>query len=112
MHHFSLGIFKKNKALTAVDVVGYAEQHMNNFGITYPQLTCVVTDTESTMIASGHLFKDKSSQVGGNTSWHGCIDHILELVTKLAFKDIPDSIGTISACRAIVIFLILLPRLS
>jgi hypothetical protein len=104
LHHFSLGIFKKDKASTAVDVVGYAEQHMNNFGITYPQLTCVVTDTESTMIASGRLFKEKSSQVGGNTSWHGCIDHILELVTKLAFKDIPDSIGTMSACRAIVNF--------
>jgi hypothetical protein len=77
---------------------------MINFGITYPQLTCAVTDTKSTMIAAGHLFKEKSSQHGGNTSWHGCIDHLLELVTKIAFKDIPDSIGTMRACRALVNF--------
>ena len=104
LHHLSLGIFKKDKASTVVDVVGYAEQHMSNFGITYPQLTCVVTDTESTMIAARRLFKEKSSQHGGNTSWNGCIDHLLELVTKIAFKDIPDSIGTMSACRALVNF--------
>jgi hypothetical protein len=29
---------------------------------------------------------------------------MLELVTKLAFKDVPDSIGTMAMCRAIVTF--------
>jgi hypothetical protein len=59
---------------------------------------------ESMMITTGYLFKEKSSQDAGNTSWHGCIDHILELVTKLAFKNIPDSLSTMSACCAIVNF--------
>ncbi len=102
LHHFSLGIFKKDGASTAEDVVSYAEQHMRNFSIWYPTLTCVVTDTEATMVAAGRLFKSNSIAEGGATSWHGCIDHILELITKLAFKDTPDSIGTMSACRAIV----------
>lgn len=104
LHHFSLGIFEKDRASTARDVIYYAEQHMENFGIMYPQLTCIVTDTESTMIAAGRLFKEKSTLSGGNTAWHGCIDHKLELVTKLAFKDNPESNGTMSACRAIVTF--------
>ena len=104
LHHFSLGIFKKDSTSTARDVIHYAEQHMEDFGITYPQLTCIVTDTESTMIAAGRLFKEKSALSGGNTSWHGCIDHKLELVTKLAFKDSPESNGTMTACHAIVTF--------
>jgi hypothetical protein len=104
LHHFSLGIFKKDSSSTAVDVVHYAEGHMQNFNVTYCQITCVVTDTESTMIAAGRIFKEKSSEAGGSTAWHRCIDHKLELVTKLTFKDVPESIGTMAACRAIVNF--------
>jgi len=104
LHHFSLGIFKKDGNSTAVDVVRYAEGHMQNFNVMYDQLTCVVTDTESTMIAAGRIFKEKSSEAGGSTAWHGCINHKLELVTKLAFKDVPESIGTMATCRAIVAF--------
>jgi hypothetical protein len=104
LHDFSLGIFKKEGTSTAVDVVRYAEEQLQKFNVSYPQLTCIVTDTESTMIAAGRLFKEKSVDAGGKTSWHGCIDHKLELVTKLAFKDIPESIGTMAACRAIVTF--------
>jgi hypothetical protein len=104
LHHFALGIFKKDGTSTAPEVVRYAEQHMANFGVAYSQLTCVVTDTESTMVAAGRLFKQKSLEEGGSTVWHGCVDHKLELVTKLAFKDIPDSLGTMAACRAIVAY--------
>jgi len=104
LHYFSMGIFKKDGTSTAVDVVRYAEEHMTKFNITYPQLTCIVTDTEATMIAVSRLFKGKSTEAGGATAWHGCIDHKLELVTKLAFKDIPESLGTMTACRAIVTF--------
>jgi hypothetical protein len=104
LHHFSLGIFKKEGNSTAEDVVRYAEGHMQTFNVRYCQLTCVVTDTEATMIAAGRIFKEKSSQAGGSTAWHGCIDHKLELVTKLAFKDVQESVGTMAACRAIVAF--------
>ena len=104
LHHFALGIFNKDATSTAPDVVRYAEEHMANFGVLYSQLTCIVTDTESTMVAAGHLFKEKSLGEGGNTMWHGCMDHKLELVTKLAFKDIPDSVGTMTACSTIVAY--------
>jgi hypothetical protein len=104
LHDFSLGIFKKEGTSTAIDVVRYAEEQLQKFNVSFPQLTCIVTDTESTMIAAGCLFKEKSVDAGGKTSWHGCIDHKLELVTKLAFKDIPESIGTMAACHAIVTF--------
>jgi altronate dehydratase len=77
LHDFSLGIFKKEGTSTAVDVVHYAEEQLQKFNVSYPQLTCIVTDTESTMIAAGRLFKVKSVNAGGKSSWHGCIDHKL-----------------------------------
>ncbi len=90
---------------TAVDVVRYAEKHLDNFGLSYLKLNCVVIDTESTMITAGQLFKHKSIQSGGTSAWHGCIGHVLELITKLTFKEVPGSIGAKAACRAIVTFL-------
>jgi hypothetical protein len=102
LHCFSLGIFKKDGASTAIDVVRYAEAVLETFEVTYDQLTCVVTDTEATMVAAGRLFKENSYEAGGTTSWHGCIDHMLELITKLAFKDLPNSSGAMSACRSLV----------
>jgi len=104
LHHFSLGIFKQEGNSTTEDVVRYAEGHMQTLNVRYCQLTCVVTDTEATMIAAGRNFKEKSSQAGGSTAWHGCIDHKLELVTTLDFKDVQESIGTMATCRAIVAY--------
>jgi hypothetical protein len=104
LHHFALGIFKKDSTSTAPDVVHYAEQHMANFGVVYSQLTCIVTDTESTMVAAGRLFKQKAREEEGSTSWHVCVDQKLELVTTLTFRDIPDSLGTMGACHAIVAY--------
>jgi hypothetical protein len=104
IHRFSLGIFKKDGSSTAIDVVRYAEKHLENFSISYKQLTCVVTDTESTMIAAGRLFQQNSVEAGGATTWHGCIDHMLNLVTKLAFKDLPNTQGTMAMCRSLVNF--------
>jgi hypothetical protein len=74
------------------------------FNLSYSELTCVITNTESTMIAAGCLFKEKSFELVGVTSWHGCIDHKLELVTKLALKDVPESLNTMAACHSIVTF--------
>jgi hypothetical protein len=59
---------------------------------------------KSMMNATGGLLKKKSFELGGVTSWHGCIDHKLELVTKLAFKDVPELINTMVACHSIVTF--------
>jgi hypothetical protein len=93
LHCFSLGIFKKNSTSTAIDVVRYTDNVLETFGVLYTQLTCVVTDTESTTVAAGHIYKEKSYKAGSTTAWHGCIDHMLELITKLAFKDLPHSIS-------------------
>jgi hypothetical protein len=68
LHSFSLGIFKKDGTSTANDVAHYAEEHMKKFNVSCQQLTCIVTDTEATMIAAGRLFKEKSTEEGGETS--------------------------------------------
>ena len=38
------------------------------------------------------------------TSWHGCMDHLLELVTGIAFQGSEESEGTMRACRNLVNF--------
>jgi len=56
------------------------------------------------MISAGRLFVENSTRVGGMTRWHGCVNHSLELVTGIAFKDLPESEGTMSACRILINF--------
>jgi hypothetical protein len=56
------------------------------------------------MVAAGRLFVENSRAQNGNTTWNGCVDHLLELITGLAFDDSPDTFGAMSACQAIVNF--------
>jgi hypothetical protein len=67
-------------------------------------MTAVVTNTEANMIAAGRIFVTNSERRGRVTKWHGCIDHLLELVTGITFKDLPESDGTMSACRTLINF--------
>ena len=86
---------------TALQFVSDCETRLAEFGISYENLICIVTDTEPTMIKAGRLFKENSNN---GCSWHGCVDHILELTTKLAFTDIDGGLDTLKACRALVGF--------
>jgi len=95
---------KKNGASTAVDTVAYVERQMELYDLTYREMVAVVTDTEATMISAGRKFVENSTRVAGKTKWHGCVDHLLELVTGIAFKDLPESNGTMSACRTMINF--------
>jgi hypothetical protein len=56
------------------------------------------------MIAAGRLFVSRSLAEGGETKWLGCIDHLLQLVTKKAFSDLPQSEETLKACRNLANF--------
>jgi hypothetical protein len=67
-------------------------------------LVAVVTDTEATMISASRLIVENSHLTGGVIKWHGCVDHLLELVSGIAFKDLPESEGTMSACRTLINF--------
>jgi hypothetical protein len=87
-----------------VDCVEYAEQQLRAYNLSYTNMTAVVTDTEATMVSAGRLFVQNSIRNQGRTKWHGCVDHLLELVTGLAFSDSPETSGTMSVCRSIVNF--------
>jgi hypothetical protein len=102
LHHFALGIFKKTSTSKAEDVVAYCENIWNTVNPDYRFCSTIVTDTEATMCKAGHLFVDASHQNGGTTQWYGCIDHILELITKIAMKDYEGSEGAMGAARALV----------
>jgi hypothetical protein len=41
----------------------------------------------------------RSLREGGKTKWLDCIDHLLQLVTKKAFSDLPQSEGALKACN-------------
>lgn len=102
LHHFALGIFKKTGTSKAEDVVAYCHNIWQSVDLQYKFCSAIVTDTEATMCKAGRLFTRASSLEGGSTHWHGCVDHILELITKIAMKDYEGSEGTMAAARALV----------
>jgi hypothetical protein len=52
----------------------------------YSKAVVVVTDTEATMVVAGCLFVSNSVAPAGKTKWMGCIDHLVQLCTKISFK--------------------------
>jgi hypothetical protein len=62
LHSIVMGLFEKNGGLTADDVVDYCESQLTLFDLSYNEAVAVVTDTETTMIAAGHLFVERSLQ--------------------------------------------------
>jgi hypothetical protein len=104
LHSLVLGLYEKTGRSRAVDCVEYAEQQLRAYNLSYTNMTAVVTDTEATMVSAGRLFVQNSIRNQGRTKWHGCVDHLLELVTGLAFSDSPETSGTMSVCRSIVNF--------
>lgn len=87
-HSMVMGLYEKDGGSKHEDIVSYAEAQLIQFDLTYSKAVAVVTDTEATMIAAGRLFVSRSHLNGGKTKWIGCIDHLVQLVTKLAFKGI------------------------
>ncbi len=77
---------------------------MKEYNLPYSKMTAVVPDTEATMVAAGRLFVEHSARANGTTKWHGCVDHLLELVTGIAFTDAPETMGTMSAFCSVVNF--------
>ncbi len=102
LHSMVLGLFEKNGSSTAEDVVRYCTNQLTLFDLSYTEAVAVVTDTEATMIAAGQLFVSKSVEEGGTTKWIGCIDHLLQLVTRKAFSDLPMSEGALKECHNLV----------
>ncbi len=103
-HHFPLGIFEKKGRSKAKDAVVHVEQVWNMYHLNYSNLVCLVTDTEPTMVKAGHIFISNSSDQSGRLAWHGCVDHILELVTDVAMKDYNQSAGAMAKARELVGF--------
>jgi len=56
------------------------------------------------MIAAGRIFVQRSLKEVGTTKWLGCIDHLLQLLTRKAFFDLPMSEVTLKACLNLVNF--------
>jgi hypothetical protein len=51
----------------------------------------VVADTEASM--AGRLFVQHSEWANGEAAWHECTNHLLDLVTNIAFIDAPETNG-------------------
>ncbi len=102
LHHFPLGLFKKEGTSLAEDVVRHVESIWRGYHIEYSNITCIVTDTEATMVKAARIFALHAQQAASEISWHGCIDHLLNLVTKLSFTDFPGSEGVMLAARDLV----------
>jgi hypothetical protein len=86
LHHFPLGLFKKSGTSLAEDVVKTVEGIWLSYNIDYASITCIVTDTEATMVKAAKIFASKAQQAASQVSWHGCIDHLLNSLLKLLLK--------------------------
>jgi hypothetical protein len=42
---------------------------------------------------AGRLFVQHSEWANGETAWHDCTNHLLDLVTNIAFIDAPETNG-------------------
>jgi hypothetical protein len=102
LHHMPLKIFKKFGTSQAEDVVRYVNNILAGYNISYSDLICIVTDTEATMVKAARIFCNDARQEGTELSWHGCIDHLLNLVTKVAFKDSAESDGAMNKAKELV----------
>jgi len=99
-----MGLFEKTGCSTADDVVNYCENQLTLFALSYCEAVSIVTDTEPTMIAAGQIIVQRSLKGGVKTKWLGFIDHLLQLVIKNVFSNLPMSEGTLKACRNLVNF--------
>ncbi len=104
LYHFPLGLFKKSGTSLAEDVVRTVEGILLSYNIDYSNITCIVTDTEATMVKAARIFASNAERAASQVSWHGCIDHLLNLITKIAFKDFTESDGAMNAARELVGF--------
>jgi hypothetical protein len=102
LHYMPLEISKKFGTSQAEDVVRYINNILAAYNISYSYLTCIVTDTEAKMVKAARFFCNDTRQEGTELSWHGCIDHLLNLVTKVAFKDSAESDGAVNKARELV----------
>ena len=63
------------------------EEIFTEFGLSYKNIIAIVSDTEPTMVAAGRLFEDRARLQGYTEfGWQGCLDHIINLTTKVAFS--------------------------
>jgi len=102
LHHFPLGLFKKSGTSLAEDVVRTVKDIWLGYDIDYSNITCIVTDTKATIVKAARIFVLQAEHEASQVSWHGCIDHLLNLITKIAFKDFAKSNGAMNAARELV----------
>ena len=98
----ALGCFAKSGKSAAVDYLAEVVTVLERFDLEFSTFVAAVTDTEATMNLFGKLLVAESLQRGGGLFWHGCVDHLLELTTGIAFDDTPGSQETMKKCRALV----------
>ena len=99
-----MGFYEITGGSTAYDMVDYCKNQLTLFNLSYHKAVSIVTDTEATMIAAGRIFVQRSLKGGSKTKWLGIIEHLLKLVAKKAFSNLPMSEGTLKSCRNLVKF--------
>ncbi len=65
LHSLVLGIYEKDGASRAEDVVNYCESQLMLFDLSYSKAVAVFPDTEATMISVGRILVSRSLREGG-----------------------------------------------
>ena len=86
-----------SESCTSVNLKKLLLQVMEEFAIPKTSVVSVVSDTANNMNCFGRLI-----EVQEKIPWIGCIDHRLQLITKIAIDDLEGTTGTMKKARELV----------
>lgn len=101
MRSLSLSVEFHPGSSTAEALYVQLSQILSRFGLHLENIATLTTDTNSTMAKLGKLLHENVSSV-----WIPCIDHRIQLISKLAFDDtnLPGVDNTMQKARKLVTF--------
>ena len=91
LHSVPIGISQHLGTSLALDHVRVFESELAKHGLTYANIVAITTDTAPVMNAAGRLIVDSAKDAGFHIEHVGCVDHILNITTKLAGLDPIDT---------------------
>ena len=91
LHSVPIGITQHKGTSLAPDHVHVFERELGKHGLTYANIVALTTDTAPVMNKAGRLIVDRAKDAGFHIEHVGCVDHILNITTKLAGLDPIDT---------------------
>ena len=91
LHSIPIGISQHLGTSKGEDHANALEMELDKHGLGFSNIVAFTTDTAAVMNAAGRLLVTKAKVLGFDIEHIGCVDHILNVTTKLAGLDPKDT---------------------